>query len=357
MAQITLNSTGVASNGTLALQTNGTTPALTIDASQNVGIGTGSPSSLFTVNGESNISQVVFKQNVSAYTTGLSNPVIARASGFTGVYASGSLLLQARSDAAADIALITGTTPEERMRITSAGNVGIGTSLPASALSVVKGAAGDEVARFQNSANFGIRIIPQIGGSGSVTAIRTGSGESITLDTSNTERMRITSDGYLRMASGSGGIQFGGDTAAANALDDYEEGTWTPTYVPTTGAFTSVTYDAQTSGRYTKIGNVVYLQGTLRTDAITVGTAAGDVKVGGLPFTSISSTPNASVTVGYSAAFGGDEPNGGIAISNTSTIGLYYKATSNGDSVALDVTDLATGANTNYVIFQIFYTV
>jgi hypothetical protein len=43
MAQITLNSTGVASSGALALQSNGTTTAVTIDASQNVGIGTISP--------------------------------------------------------------------------------------------------------------------------------------------------------------------------------------------------------------------------------------------------------------------------------------------------------------------------
>jgi hypothetical protein len=39
MAQITLNSSGVASNGALALQSNGTTTAVTIDASQNVGVG------------------------------------------------------------------------------------------------------------------------------------------------------------------------------------------------------------------------------------------------------------------------------------------------------------------------------
>jgi hypothetical protein len=39
MAQITLNSTGVASNGILSLQSNGTTSAITIDASQNVGLG------------------------------------------------------------------------------------------------------------------------------------------------------------------------------------------------------------------------------------------------------------------------------------------------------------------------------
>jgi hypothetical protein len=39
MAQITLNSSGVASNGSLLLQSNGTTTAVTVDASQNVGIG------------------------------------------------------------------------------------------------------------------------------------------------------------------------------------------------------------------------------------------------------------------------------------------------------------------------------
>ena len=43
MAQITLNSTGVASSGALALQSNGTTTAVTIDTNQNVGIGTSSP--------------------------------------------------------------------------------------------------------------------------------------------------------------------------------------------------------------------------------------------------------------------------------------------------------------------------
>lgn len=35
--------------------------------------------------------------------------------------------------------------------------------------------------------------------------------------------------GCIRMASGSGGTQFSGDTAAANALDDHEEGAFTPT--------------------------------------------------------------------------------------------------------------------------------
>src|SRR3569623_1696890 len=43
-------------------------------------------------------------------------------------------------------------------------------------------------------------------------------------------------------------------SANANTLDDYEEGSWTPT-VSFTGASTGVTYGGTTLGRYTKIGN------------------------------------------------------------------------------------------------------
>jgi hypothetical protein len=69
---------------------------------------------------------------------------------------------------------------------------------------------------------------------------------------SPTERLRITSDAYVRLASGTGGIQFNGDTAAANALDDYEEGTFTPTI---TQGVTSPTYNTgNTRGTYRIIG-------------------------------------------------------------------------------------------------------
>ena len=65
------------------------------------------------------------------------------------------------------------------------------------------------------------------------------------------ERLRITSDGYVRLASGTGGIQFSGDVAAANSLDDYEEGTFTPTMGGATFSLTIA------SGYYTKIGRQV----------------------------------------------------------------------------------------------------
>jgi len=60
---------------------------------------------------------------------------------------------------------------------------------------------------------------------------------------------------YFRLASGTGGIQFGGDTAAANALDDYEEGTFTPVVRGRSTAGTG-TYTRQ-SGYYTKVGRTV----------------------------------------------------------------------------------------------------
>jgi hypothetical protein len=104
---------------------------------------------------------------------------------------------------------------------------------------------------------------------------------------SPTERMRITSDGYLRMASGTGGIQFNGDTDAANALDDYEEGTWTPVIADaSTGGNASPT--AATSAIYTKVGRMVTVQ-CFFTNVDTTGMTAGnDVFIRGFPFTAAS---------------------------------------------------------------------
>jgi hypothetical protein len=98
----------------------------------------------------------------------------------------------------------------------------------------------------------------------------------------NTERMRITSDGYLRMASGSLGIQFNGDTAAANALDDYEEGTFTATLTPeTSGSITgSPTY---TTWTYTKIGRQVTINGVFVVSSVS-SPVGNFIKLGGLPF-------------------------------------------------------------------------
>jgi hypothetical protein len=61
----------------------------------------------------------------------------------------------------------------------------------------------------------------------------------------------------------------------ANTLDDYEEGTWTPSLGGT------ATYNVQT-GAYTKIGNVVSITGSIRTTSLGTGSTN---TLTGLPFT------------------------------------------------------------------------
>ena len=98
-----------------------------------------------------------------------------------------------------------------------------------------------------------------------------------------TERMRITSDAYVRLASGTGGIQFGGDTAAANALDDYEEGTWTPALA---GSVTAGTYENNLAvGFYRKIGDIVYFNFRFQPNNSVTGGGSGFMIMTGLPFT------------------------------------------------------------------------
>jgi hypothetical protein len=69
----------------------------------------------------------------------------------------------------------------------------------------------------------------------------------------------------------------------ANTLDDYEEGTWTPTIYGTSTAGTTTYF--QQAGTYTKIGRVVTVQVFLN---ITNQTGTGDLRLGGLPFTAAS---------------------------------------------------------------------
>jgi hypothetical protein len=83
--------------------------------------------------------------------------------------------------------------------------------------------------------------------------------------------MRVTSNGLC----------FNGDTSANNALDDYEEGTWTPNAVSASGSFGG---NPGNYGYYTKVGNLVYINGTIPN--IPLSSASGAITITGLPYTS-----------------------------------------------------------------------
>ena len=100
---------------------------------------------------------------------------------------------------------------------------------------------------------------------------------AISGDYNTTGSRTLKTNGYVN----SSGIIFGSATAAANALDDYEEGTYTPVYAGTS-ATGSTTYGYQ-QGVYTKIGRTV----TVWIDiTITAMSGASGTPIITLPFVS-----------------------------------------------------------------------
>ena len=140
--------------------------------------------------------------------------------------------------------------------------------------------------------------------------------------TGRTERMRIDSAGDVTVNTGnlvigtSGkGIDFsavsdGSRSVSSNLLDDYEEGTWTPTISDGTN---NATMTASTYGTYTKVGDMVYLSALVETSSL--GSVSGGLRINGLPFTT-NSTANyrAAASLGYTR---GLATTAGVSIAGT----------------------------------------
>jgi hypothetical protein len=71
-----------------------------------------------------------------------------------------------------------------------------------------------------------------------------------------------------------------------NALDDYEEGTWTPA-LGRDVTNPTLTYAASTGGFYTKIGRAVFLSGHIEVASVT-SQGSGVLRIDGIPFLSTS---------------------------------------------------------------------
>jgi len=175
----------------------------------------------------------------------------------------------------------------------------------------------------------GADISPRDGGADADNAIQLGS-------TVN----RFT-DLYL-----SGGVYLGG-TGAANKLDDYESGTWTPTLAGT-GGNPTVTYSKQ-QGRYTKIGRTVYCEFDIQITAKSGG--SGGARINGLPFTKSNDNPQYAGDLGMIRGGRSDALDSthrqtvfaGTVLANTTEFELAYTS-SIGAAVSYSVTsDIGTG--------------
>nr|BAR33981.1 hypothetical protein [uncultured Mediterranean phage uvMED] len=119
----------------------------------------------------------------------------------------------------------------------------------------------------------------------------------------------------------SGGITFNGDSAAANALNDYEEGTWTP-------GFEGATISGNNGvGFYTKIGNVVYV--TYYTGTISISNQSGAARITGLPFTVLSDSSQYSTFYYSHGTAVADSVGGHFTTGQTKMQFVVYNATAN----------------------------
>ena len=261
------------------------TNVLTLDNSGKVGIGTDSPS--FETGGGLEVNYSAgngahLKLTDAASGAGGTNGFDIYAfntSGYIENYESGSLIFR--------------NGGSERMKIDSAGRVGINASPAAVADST-------GVAVLQNGATFLIHFDPDGSGTTSLSnnmyfdgsnnkALFYGS-TSQYYQTGGIHHFRksgITSAGGTASMSeivrlDGDGIKFNGDTAGANALSDYEEGTCTIT-LASTGVNPSFSSGGTFTATYCKIGKTVTVHGY--TGAATITSAGtGIAKVTGLPF-------------------------------------------------------------------------
>jgi len=161
--------------------------------------------------------------------------------------------------------------------VDSSENVGIGTdsSYP---LTVQSGTAGSNhaIALRNSSNNFSRLGFLQTDSATAAYSSIDGDGRAsgyLKFNTNDTERLRIDSDG----------LKFHGDTAAANALNDYEQGIHTSTASSSSG--TPTIASGEDSLSYVKIGNVVHINGQLGT--VSCSGCSGDLFVT-MPFTNVS---------------------------------------------------------------------
>ena len=161
--------------------------------------------------------------------------------------------------------------------------------------------------------------------------------DDMQFNVNGSERMRILS---------TGGITFNGDTATTNALDDYEEGTFTPAI---TGGITSPSI-SNVYGYYIKIGTLVMCSIDFRMNGTQTGNS-NRFEVGNFPFNSSSETSiYGSATISFNNILTGFTELRAGHFNNGSDVQFY-----NGTSLINGNTSGVNFSNGNRLIMQVVY--
>ena len=163
----------------------------------------------------------------------------------------------------------TSTSFQERMRITSSGEVGINVTDPEAygangngyAGLTVEAPSGDYSGITIRSNYAGAGSLQFADGSGSTAERRNGFidcdhvNKRLNIGIEGSSKIRITENGFHPNP---------GDSAAANALDDYEEGQYVPTMYGQSGTTSFDLHSGESKVSYQKVGNTVTIHGRIR---------------------------------------------------------------------------------------------
>ena len=301
-----------------------------LDSSGNLGIGTTSPTTKLHVN-----------------TGAAGYGITVAASSQTGI------TYQLGIDSSSNFAIYDTNAAAQRLVLSSAGNLGIGTSSPA------------------NYANFTtVTVQAPSGGTGAEIDLKNASGTTVgalytnatdfvissdfnnviassvlRFDVDGTERARIDSSGNLTISNGNlivgtagKGIDFsatssGTGTMTSELLADYEEGTFTVTFTPSTSGTITLSGSYNTCS-YTKVGRLVTVTGEILVSSVSTPVGSS-VVIGGLPF----------------AAGSGNSSSVGFAILDLGTLTLKPARVSATSSAAdMFITASTIGINSNFML-------
>ena len=149
------------------------------------------------------------------------------------------------------------------------------------------------------------------------------------------EHMRIIGDGTV-VINGAIALGDGLDGGTANRLDDYEEGSYTPTFTVNSGSLT--VHSSHNTLAYTKIGRMVYVQGEVRFSAVS--SPSGSFSV---------SAPFAVADLAEGSARFSSPPISQSGFGGTPDAIIYLRNTNEGTTTFAISTDVNGGGSSNNV--------
>ena len=168
--------------------------------------------------------------------------------------------------------LAIGSNTSERVRIDNLGHVGVGTAVP----NVGGHDKSITISNLASSARSALNIQGNTANCHACVEMRNNGTLVSGIYSRGTDRLQFGTgaSGTVRGQFTQHGLNFHSDTAEANALDDYEVGTWSPSHNSGTepGWHTKV-------GQYVKIGSLVHLDMWLQASGTTSSTDAIEITV------------------------------------------------------------------------------